>query len=50
MNWSIVSMDKRSGSLDIRNLFTLNSALLGKWLWRFVIEWYPLWKQVIVGK
>ena len=50
MNWSIVYMEKKYGSLGIRNLSMVNEALLGKWCWRFSYENEPLWKQVFVRK
>ena len=38
VNWRIVSQAKGKGGLGIRNLNFLNRALLGKWVWRFVVE------------
>lgn len=34
MKGSIVCMDKKKGSLSIKDLANLNKALLGKWNWR----------------
>ena len=31
-------MRKEEGGLGIRNLSTMNKALLGKWTWRFAVE------------
>jgi hypothetical protein len=36
--------------LGIKNRMSLNKALLGKWLWRFLQEESSLWGQVIVEK
>ena len=29
---------KENGGLGIRNLSSLNMSLLGKWVWRFLVE------------
>ena len=50
VNWSIVCLEKHNGGLGFKSLPLFNKALLGKWFWRFVMEKYPLWKRVIVGK
>ena len=38
VKWAIVCAPISSGGLGIRKISLVNIALLGKWLWRFVIE------------
>ena len=45
VNWSIVFCNKKNGGLGIRNLSSLNKALLGKWCRRFAYESESLWKN-----
>ena len=49
-NWSMICKDKKKGGLDIKDLSTINKALLGKWCWRFTFERDMLWKKLIDGK
>ena len=49
INWKIVCAEKE-GSLGIRNLSTINRALLEKWTWRFSVEENSPWKTVIKQK
>ena len=50
VNWRTVSQVKGKGGLGIRNLNFLNRALLGKWIWRFVVEESSTWKVCISTK
>lgn len=36
--------------MGIRSTWTLNGALLNKWLWRFGVEQDSLWQKMIVAK
>ena len=49
-SWDVVCLSKEKGGLGIRSLAMLNKALLGKWVWRFVVEDNPMWKKVITWK
>ena len=49
VKYAIVYSDKKGG-LGVRNLSTLNRALLCKWSWRFVVEIESLWRLVISRK
>ena len=49
VKYAIVYSDKKGG-LGVRNLSTLNRALLCKWNWRFVVEIESLWRLVISRK
>uniref|UniRef100_A0A2N9I908 Reverse transcriptase domain-containing protein n=1 Tax=Fagus sylvatica TaxID=28930 RepID=A0A2N9I908_FAGSY len=45
VNWKTVCQPVYCGGLGIKNHAVLNQALLGKWLWRFMVEHDSLWKQ-----
>lgn len=47
IKWIDVCQSKRKGGLGIRNLSSLHRALLGKWIWRFVMENNSIWKTII---
>ena len=48
--WDKICQAKSSGGLGVRCLVTFNRALLGKWLWRFALDWGGYWRRVIVAK
>lgn len=50
VNWSTICKDKKRGSLGIKDLSTINIALLGKWCWRFTLKRDMLWRKLILGK
>jgi len=39
-----------AGGLGIKDLMLFNEAVLGKWLWRFLIEKGNLWRKVVTIK
>lgn len=39
--------NKKKGRLGIKNLSVINTALLGKWGWRFAISENSIWKEII---
>ena len=43
-------MDKRKAGLSVRQLHSLNKALLCKWSWCFAIQRNAFWREVIGGK
>ncbi|XP_059663371.1 uncharacterized protein LOC132309035 [Cornus florida] len=47
VRWEQVCRPFQLGGLGIRRLAPFNSALLGKWLWRFGSERHRLWRRVI---
>ncbi|GMQ04517.1 hypothetical protein CsSME_00049909 [Camellia sinensis var. sinensis] len=50
VRWESVSLSRAKGGLVIGNIVARNSALLGKWLWRFPLESELLWCSVIKSK
>ena len=50
VNWAKVCKPLQVGGLGIRRLGSFNSALLGKWLWRYGMETDALWRRVIEAK
>ena len=50
VGWDKVRSPMENGKLGIRKLTTFNTALLGKWLWRFGVEETRVWKRVVASK
>lgn len=40
----------RGGGLGIVKLRLFNFALMGKWLWKFLVERKAFWRRVVMGK
>lgn len=50
IKWDKVCTHISSSGLGVRNMKTINQALLKKWLWRYNKELEVLWKSVITSK
>ena len=50
VNLAKVCRPLQVGGLGIRRLGNFNSALLGKWLWRYGMETDALWRRVVEEK
>lgn len=50
VNWDVVCLEKNHGGLGLSKLHLLNRALLGKWIWRFVVDSDCSWKRTIQAK
>nr|GEZ37435.1 RNA-directed DNA polymerase, eukaryota, reverse transcriptase zinc-binding domain protein [Tanacetum cinerariifolium] len=47
IRWKKVMASKKKGGLNVSSFFTLNRALLFKWLWRFISHDSFLWSRFI---
>ena len=43
-------LSKEVGGLGVRRIREFNSALLGKWCWRMLVEKESLWYRVLVAR
>jgi hypothetical protein len=48
--WSSICLRKEYGGLGVRKLQEFNSALLGKWCWRMLVDRGGLWYRVLVAR
>lgn len=49
IKWDELCRPKREGGLGYKDLISLNHALLGKWVWRFLSGEESLWKKIIIS-
>ncbi|XP_057443962.1 uncharacterized protein LOC130736132 [Lotus japonicus] len=47
VSWENVCKPKESGGLRVKDLFSFNRGLIGKWIWRYLNEPDSLWCKVI---
>ncbi|GJX70697.1 RNA-directed DNA polymerase, eukaryota, reverse transcriptase zinc-binding domain protein [Tanacetum coccineum] len=47
VRWKNVMASKASGGLGISSLFALNTALMFKWMWRFISQKKSLWAREV---
>ena len=50
VEWKVSCSPMKEGSLGIRKFSSFNQALLKKWLQKFGVEGYRLWRRVIFTK
>lgn len=48
VKWDRVCTNLRHGGLGVKNLKFFNMALLGKWLWRYLVERNAFWRKLVV--
>ncbi|KAK2370537.1 hypothetical protein QL285_083581 [Trifolium repens] len=50
INWKTVCLRKEYGGLGVRQLREFNTALLGKWCWRMLVDRGGLWFRVLAAR
>ncbi|CAN1315223.1 LINE-1 retrotransposable element ORF2 protein [Linum perenne] len=50
INWNLVKTPRSLGGLGVQDLRSLNTALLCKWHWRFVVDRTAWWRRMIISK
>ncbi|CAN1778682.1 Putative ribonuclease H protein At1g65750, partial [Linum perenne] len=48
--WEVVKAPRSKGGLGFQDLKSLNTALLGKWAWRFAVERNAWWRSLMIAK
>nr|GEZ03358.1 RNA-directed DNA polymerase, eukaryota, reverse transcriptase zinc-binding domain protein [Tanacetum cinerariifolium] len=49
IGWKKILATKKNGGLGVSSLFSLNRALLFKWIWRFISNGASLWSRLITA-
>nr|GEY41024.1 RNA-directed DNA polymerase, eukaryota [Tanacetum cinerariifolium] len=49
IGWKKILASKKNGGLGVSSLFSLNRALLYKWIWRFISNGASLWSWLITA-
>jgi len=50
INWQTNCWSTEVAGLGVRRIRDFNTALLGKWCWRFLVNRDTLWFRVLVGR
>jgi hypothetical protein len=50
VDWNSVCRSKEVGGLGVRRIREFNTALLGKWCWRMLLERESLWFKVLSAR
>ncbi|KAK1281445.1 hypothetical protein QJS04_geneDACA014233 [Acorus gramineus] len=50
VKWDIICRSKKEGGMGVLDFRNMNKALLGKWLWRLLVDPEALWSRVIREK
>ncbi|GAU40603.1 hypothetical protein TSUD_28090 [Trifolium subterraneum] len=50
ISWNTICLNKESGGLGVRRLREFNTALLGKWCWRMLVDRGGLWFRVLAAR
>jgi hypothetical protein len=50
IKWDTLCLERENGSLRLRRLKEFNILLLGKWVWRVLMEMENLWYKVLVAR
>ena len=50
INWKVVCLRKEYEGLGVREMREFNTALLGKWCWRMLVNRAGFWYRVLVSR
>lgn len=50
VKWDVANLTKDQGGLGVKQLRSLNIALIMKWLWRFGNKKIALWRTIVAEK